>query len=117
MLEGLSDAEVKIIYRKAKLFVFPSLYEGFGIPILEAMISGCPIVLSNIDVFREITQNNYPYFDPLDSDSILKYIKKYLDNSKERNNLINYGLNRVIDFEFIKIAMKVKSLYISLLNK
>tara|TARA_B100001057_G_scaffold264273_1_gene264376 strand:- start:4485 stop:5621 length:1137 start_codon:yes stop_codon:yes gene_type:complete len=117
LLEGLSDAEVKIIYRKAKLFVFPSLYEGFGIPILEAMISGCPIVLSNIDVFREITQNNYPYFDPLDSDSILKYIKKYLDNSKERNNLINYGLNRVLDFEFIKIAMKVKSLYISLLNK
>ncbi len=117
LLEGLSDTEVKIIYRKAKLFVFPSLYEGFGIPILEAMISGCPIVLSNIDVFKEITQNNYPYFDPIDSDSISEYIKKYLNNSKERNKLINYGLNRVVDFEYIKIAMQVKSLYISLLNK
>jgi glycosyltransferase involved in cell wall biosynthesis len=117
LLEGLSDFEVKYIYRKAKLFIFPSLYEGFGIPILESMISGCPIILSNIEVFREITENKCPYFDPLDVNSISQTIEKYFLESPERDVLITYGYNRVNDFEYKKIADQVIRLYISILNK
>ena len=61
-LSGLSDLEVRCAYKLCSLFVFPSSYEGFGIPILEAMAAGCPMVLSDIPVFREITQDKGVYF-------------------------------------------------------
>ena len=62
ILRNLNDFEVKCVYKLCNLFVFPSSYEGFGIPILEAMAAGCPMVLSDIPVFREITENRGIYF-------------------------------------------------------
>ena len=117
LLEGLSDFEVRYLYKKSKLFVFPSLYEGFGIPILESMASGCPIILSNIDVFKDITQNKCTYFDPLDPISIANTIEKYLNDPYERSLSIEYGYKRIQDFDYEKIADEVKSLYISIINK
>lgn len=117
LFEGISDLEVRAIYKKAKLFIFPSLYEGFGIPVLESMMLSCPIVLSNIDVFKEITENKIPYFDPYDLNSIANTIDKYLLNSSERAIIIKYGQERVRSFDYKKIAQQVKSLYISILNK
>ena len=58
---NLTDIEVQALYRLSKLFVFPSIYEGFGIPILESMAMNTPLILSKIDVFNEITQNKGIY--------------------------------------------------------
>ena len=91
IFSNLTDYEVGCFYKLTSLFVFPSIYEGFGIPILEAMASSKPMALSNLEVFREITENKYIYFDPYDPlsiannissevDKISTYIKKFYEN-------------------------------------
>ena len=70
------------LYKKAKLFIFPSQYEGFGIPLIEAMSVGCPVLASNIDVFSEICKNGINYFENNDTDDLsekLNYLL-YSDN-------------------------------------
>jgi glycosyltransferase involved in cell wall biosynthesis len=95
---NLNDFEVKCFYKLASLFVFPSTYEGFGIPILESMATNIPMVLSNTDVFREITQNRYIYFDPYDALSIASKIKYVLSDNSLKMRMVNYGKKRIHDF-------------------
>ena len=57
-----SDYLLSKLYKKAKLFIFPSQYEGFGIPLVEAMSLGCPVLASDINIFREISENGINYF-------------------------------------------------------
>lgn len=115
ILNGLTSVEVRCIYNLCKLFVFPSSYEGFGIPILEAMAAKRPIVLSNIPVFREITQGQGVYFSYNDPDSIASAIDEVLSSTSECDRLIQYGSKRVIDFSFRKISMDIGRVYKSLL--
>ena len=74
LLDDVSETEKIILYKQAELFIFPSKYEGFGIPILEAMSLRCPLVLSDIPVFKEITENKLFYFDPNKPQSIAKVL-------------------------------------------
>jgi len=74
ILNNITNQELKIIYKKAKLFVFPSLYEGFGIPILESMAANIPIVASDIPIFREILGDGGKYFDCNNIDSMANII-------------------------------------------
>lgn len=111
---GLSDLEVRCIYNLCKLFVFPSSYEGFGIPILEAMASKRPIVLSSIPVFLEITEGQGAYFKYDDPDSMANVIEKVLSSQTEINRLVEYGSRRVYDFSFKKISIDLASIYKSL---
>ena len=115
ILSGLTDLEVRCIYTRCKLFVFPSSYEGFGIPLLEAMVAKRPIVLSNIPVFQEITQGQGVYFSHNDPDSIASTIDEVLTSTSESDRLIQYGIERVQDFSFRKISMDLERLYKSLL--
>ena len=80
---------LKDYYKKAKLFVYPSLYEGFGIPIIEAMSCGIPVCVSNINVFREVCDCSATYFDPYNIEDIREKIvlsinkpKQLIDQSK-----------------------------------
>jgi glycosyltransferase involved in cell wall biosynthesis len=114
IFNGLSDFDVRCFYKLCKLFVFPSAYEGFGIPILEAMAAKCPMVLSDIPVFREITQEQGVYFPHNDSEAIADAIDKVLSSDSEITRLIQYGNQRVQDFSFSKISMDLVSLYKSL---
>ena len=91
----LNDFELKCFYKLSKLFVFPSVYEGFGIPLLESMASSKPMVMSNLNVFREITQNKYIYFDEYDPLSIANKIKFVLLNKNIQRKMIDYGKKRV----------------------
>ena len=93
------------------MFVFPSAYEGFGIPILEAMAAGRPMVLSNLRVFREITQDRGIYFPCDDSGAMAHAIEEVLYSSDKRRRLVEYGNSRVQDFSFHSLAAQVESLY------
>lgn len=111
ILSGLSDLEVRSAYKLCDLFVFPSSYEGFGIPILEAMAANRPMVLSDIRVFREITQDKGVYFPHDDVESMASAIDKVLSSSSERERLVAYGNERVLDFGFEALAAQVERLY------
>lgn len=114
-LSGLSDFEVRCVYRLCSLLVFPSSYEGFGIPILESMAAERPMVLSDIPVFHEITQNKGVYFPHDDSDAMAAAIEKVLSSGSERTRLIEYGKERVQDFDFYSLAGQLECLYKALL--
>lgn len=114
LLNGLSDLEVRCLYKLCSLFVFPSSYEGFGIPILEAMAANRPMVLSDIPVFREITENKGVYFPHHDVDAMSQAIEKVLSSSSERSRLVKFGNTRVQAFGFQQLAAQVEGLYRSL---
>ena len=80
-LGRVSDDELVRLYNQAECFVFPSLYEGFGLPPLEAMACGCPVLVSDIPVEREVCGDAAQYFNPLDSNEILHIITQYLTNA------------------------------------
>jgi glycosyltransferase involved in cell wall biosynthesis len=111
LLSGLSDLEVKCLYKLCNMIVFPSSYEGFGIPILEAMAAGCPMALSDIPVFREITQNRCHYFPHNDTEAMTFAIDMVLTSSSERDRQIQFGYERVKDFDFKGLARQLSELY------
>lgn len=111
ILSGLSNLEVRCAYRLCSLFAFPSTYEGFGIPILEAMAAGSPMVLSDIPVFREITENCSLYFPSYDSVALADAIEMVLGSSRERERQISYGKQRVKAFSFDNVADQLARLY------
>jgi glycosyltransferase involved in cell wall biosynthesis len=111
ILSGLADYEVRCIYKMCQLFVFPSAYEGFGIPILEAMAAGRPMVISDIPVFQEITQGKSSYFSHGEPDSIANAIDEVLTSSDEQDRLVRYGNQRVQDFSFKNIAINLGNIY------
>lgn len=93
----LKDNELKALYRRCKTFIFPSLYEGFGIPPLEAIVSGCNnILISNIPVLKEIYGDN-AYYIELENESCYDVIKKINTNNKiDKTKFLNkYSWNKV----------------------
>jgi len=74
------DYQLRAIYRGAAVFIYPSLYEGFGIPPLEALACGCPVVASDIPVLREVLGDVVEYFDPLSEDALIDAIKQAIKN-------------------------------------
>ena len=115
ILSGLSDLEIRCAYKLCALFVFPSSYEGFGIPILEAMAAGRPMVLSDIAVFHEITEDRGVYFPYDDTEAMAFAIEKVLSSGRERARQIEYGNERVQAFSFQSLAAQVEGLYRSLM--
>lgn len=111
IFNGLSDFDVRCIYKLCTLFVFASAYEGFGIPVLEAMAAKRPIILSDIPVFREITQNQGIYFAHDDADSIATTIDDVLTSNSECGRLIHYGCQRVQDFSFKNLSLDLARVY------
>lgn len=115
LLSGLSDLEVRCVYKLCSLFVFPSSYEGFGIPILEAMAAKRPMVLSDLPVFREITQDRGVYFPHDNVELMALAIENVLSSNSERVRLVEYGNERVQAFSFQSLAAQVERLYRSLM--
>ncbi len=113
---GLSDLDVRCAYALCDLFVFPSTYEGFGIPILEAMAAGRPMALSDIPVFREITEERTVYFSPFNAQAIAQGIERALSSQEQKDQLIHYGLDRSKAYDYSAIATRYEDLYDFLLN-
>jgi glycosyltransferase involved in cell wall biosynthesis len=123
---GLSDAvvfpgyvpddELIALYQKADAYVFPSLSEGFGLPPLEAMLYGTPVVSSNASCLPEILQNAVLYVDPNDPQDIADGIHRLLLDDRFRQQLMERGREHVKKFSWKKMAHETISVYQSLIT-
>ncbi len=116
-LENISDEELPEFYKAAELFVLPSLYEGFGLPILEAMKYGCPVATSNISSLPEAGGDAAEYFDPNDAGEIAKTIEKVLGNENLRSDMIKKGHEQLKKFSWEKAAKEVLEVFEEVGNK
>lgn len=105
------DNELKSMYSNASLFVFPSLTEGFGFPILEAMSSGIPVVTSNYGAMAEIAGDAALLVDPYDVDEIVEAMHRVLTDENLRKDLIKKGLERASQFSWERTARETLSAY------
>jgi glycosyltransferase involved in cell wall biosynthesis len=100
----ISDEELVILYKSAMCFIYPSLYEGFGIPPLEAMACGCPTVVSNIASLPEVCGLASVFIDPHNKEEISEAIKNIANDENLRNRLVNAGFDQVGKFNWDKSA-------------
>lgn len=100
----LNDEELAALYRRASCLVFPSFYEGFGLPPLEAMACGCPAVVSDVASLPEVCGDAAYYVNPYDVESIAEGIYKVLTDEDLRRSLIEKGLERAKLFSWEKCA-------------
>lgn len=111
-LGWLPFEDIPVIYSAADLFVFPSLHEGFGIPVLEAMASGVPVVCSNIEPLDEVAGGAARLVDPSDSESIAEGMREVLENRGLRDRLVKDGFERAAMFSWEKTAKDtLKAIY------
>ena len=113
---GLSDEELADAYAGAECFVFPSEYEGFGIPILEAFACGCPVVCSNASCFPEVAESSAEYFDPLNPENMAAKILEVLDDEALREKFRVSGRERLKFFDWDKTAMETLKCYKEAIN-
>ena len=106
-----SDAQMASLYRHALCFVFPSHYEGFGIPILEAFSNGCPICLSNASCFPEIAGDAALFFNPNDAQSMSDTLRELVTNETLRKELSAKGYERVKEFSLEKMVSDTCNVY------
>jgi glycosyltransferase involved in cell wall biosynthesis len=108
---GVNENKLNQLYSNALVFVYPTLYEGFGMPILEAFANNCPISLSNCSSLPEVAGNAAVYFDPNDPDSILESITKIIYNPDFSNQLVEKGKEQLTHFSWIKCAEQTLESY------
>lgn len=106
-----TDEELLYLYQNALCFVFPSLYEGFGFPILESFGAKCPVIASNVASLPEVGSDACAYFDPENSDSIYESINKVIIDKQLRKTMIEKGIKRAEDFSWKKTALKTQEAY------
>lgn len=112
---GGDDAVLGTFYRQAEMFVYPSLYEGFGIPPLEAMAFDCPVACSNTSSMPEVVGDGAIQFDPLDVSSIANALICLSSEPGLRQSLIERGRARVSRFSWERCASQTLDVYRSLL--
>lgn len=102
----IDERDMPYIFNAATAFIFPTKYEGFGIPVLQSMACALPIALSNIEVLQEVAADAAIYFDHNNSCSIALAMKSLVSEDNLRSELISQGLERVKGFDFEKCARK-----------
>lgn len=115
-LGRLNDDELIGQYQGATAFVFPSLYEGFGIPPLEAQACGCPVLAANAASIPEVLQASALYFDPMDTTHMAAAMERILADLPLRQSLRRRGLNNVARFSWEESARRVSHRIDTLLN-
>lgn len=105
-----SDAQLRALYERASCFVYPSLYEGFGLPPLEAMSCGCPVLVSNAAAIPEICGSAAAYCDPTNADDIAWQLGRLLDSKGARDELRSAGLARAREWTWRKAAAQLTEL-------
>ena len=93
-----------VLYRACQVFVFPSLVESFGLPLVEAMAAGAPVLASNLPVCREMCIDAAQYFDPLDPKHLAQLLEDVCNSHVLRNKLSVKGRNRATQFSWDRTA-------------
>ncbi|AWB66758.1 glycosyltransferase family 1 protein [Saccharobesus litoralis] len=107
----VTDSELKKLYRNAKSFVFASLFEGFGIPLIEAMASGTPIACSDTTSMPEVVGNAAVQFDPLDESAIAEALVQVTNNQELAQTLVDFGLERAKLFNEQAVEAQFKAFW------
>lgn len=110
-IPNVSDTELKWLYKNTEALIFPSLHEGFGWPVLEAMACGCPVIASNTSSVPEVGGYVPLYIDPKKPDSIAQAIKRILNDPALKNELIALGKKRAEAFSWQATAEKIASAF------
>lgn len=106
-----TERELNDIYQKATLFVYPSLYEGFGIPLLEAFANQCPVVCSQTSSLPEIAEGGAVYFAPTDETDLFKKVSAMIRDEKLRIDHISEGRKRADFFSWQKMGQEIREVY------
>jgi len=110
-LDPVAMESLPIIYNLADMFVFPSLYEGFGLPPLEALASGCPVVTSNETSLPEVVGDAAEIVDPYDHESIAAGILGVLSDERYSQSLVEKGRKQALKFSWKKTASEILDVY------
>src|SRR5207245_3763155 len=100
----VSDQRLIELYQRATLFVFPSRYEGFGLPVLEAMACGCPVISSNASSLPEVAGDAAILLDPMDVEGFTRGMVRVLSASDLRRVLLERGIDRSAEFTWERTA-------------
>lgn len=109
--KNVSDEELGSVYANALAFIYPSLYEGFGFPILEAFNNNCPVIAGDNKCFREIGQDGAAYFDPLDPYHIAAVVEECISNTDLRHKLTERGRKLLSQFSLDTCTEKTLAVY------
>ena len=112
----MSEEQLASHYKGALALLFPSLYEGFGLPILEAMSYGCPVITSNMSSMPEVGGSAALYVDPSNINDLAEKMHLVESSSNLRDQLRVLGLNRVKEFSWHKTAEKTMEVYAEVLG-
>jgi glycosyltransferase involved in cell wall biosynthesis len=110
-----ADADLPALYTAARCLAFPSLYEGFGLPVVEAMACGTPVLTSNVSSLLEVAGGAAVLVDPLDVEGIADGLRRILSDDALRGTLIARGFERAATFTWERAAGQLRALYVRLL--
>ena len=105
------DRQLLVFYQKASAYIFPSLYEGFGLPPLEAMAQSCPVISASTSSLPEILGQAALYFNPKEEEELKKRVLELLDNGSLRSELINKGKEQIKKYSWEECARQTFSVY------
>jgi glycosyltransferase involved in cell wall biosynthesis len=111
MLGHVAREALPALYQGATLFVYPTLYEGFGLPVVEAMASGVPVVTSNTSALKEVAEGHAHLVDPLNVDAIAEAIAHCMADPQHRASLARLGLRRAEEFGWRRTAERTLEIY------
>jgi glycosyltransferase involved in cell wall biosynthesis len=116
LLGHVAPEALPAVYQGATLFLYPTLYEGFGLPVIEAMASGVAVITSNTSALKEIAEGYALLVDPLDLDGMAKAIAHLMGNPERRAAFAERGLRRAEDFRWDETARKTLDIYLSVIR-
>ena len=114
-LDFVTEEDLVTLYNYSKVFLYPSLYEGFGLPPLEAMSCGTAVITSNITSIPEIVEDAGMLIDPCDDEQLKSALLLMLSDEKIRSDYIERGFNQVKKFSWRRMAVETLKIYKSLM--
>src|SRR4030066_60453 len=116
-LRSIEECELAPIYNQAEIFLYPSLYEGFGLPVLEAMACAVPVITSNVSSLPEVASGAAILVNPYSEKQIYKAILHLVENKNKREQLIDMGLKNIKKFSWENTAKQTLNLYQQIYKK